>query len=92
MAVLQDADPSRQLEEVAALPLEKRYIWRVASALKWGFADFDDVNIETDTATLGQKDLEKVWKLLKYRPIQFCLFVDSPSVCGQPGNHIAWVQ
>ena len=75
IAVLQDADPTRRLEEVAALPLEKRYIWRVASALKWGFADFDDVNVETDTATLGPKDLEKVWDLLKFRPIQFCLFL-----------------
>ena len=75
MALLQDADPSGQLEEVAALPLEKRYIWRVASALKWGFADFDDVNVETDTATLGEKDLEKVWDLLKFRRIQFCLFL-----------------
>jgi hypothetical protein len=74
MAVLQDADPTRRLEEVAALPLEKRYIWRVASALKWGFVDFDDVNVETDTATLGQMDLERVWDLLKFRPIQFCLF------------------
>lgn len=75
MAVLQDADPSPQLDEVAALPLEKRYIWRVASALKWGFADFDDVNVETDTATLGKDDLERVWNLLKFRPIQFCLFL-----------------
>jgi hypothetical protein len=47
MALLQDVDATRQLDEVAALPLEKRYIWRVASALKWGFADFDDVNVET---------------------------------------------
>ena len=75
MALLQDADPSGQLEEVAALPLEKRYIWRVASALKWGFADFDDVNVETHTATLGEKDLEQVWDLLKFRRIQFCLFL-----------------
>jgi hypothetical protein len=75
LAVLQDADPTLRLEEVAALPLEKRYIWRVASALKWGFADFEDVNVETDTATLGPKDLEKVWDLLKFRQIQFCLFL-----------------
>jgi hypothetical protein len=46
-------------------------------ALKWGFADFDDVNLETDTATPGPKDLEKVWELLKFRPIQFCLFLKS---------------
>ena len=28
-----DVDPS--VREIAALPLEKRYVWRVASALKW---------------------------------------------------------
>ena len=75
VALLQDVDPARQLEEVAALPLEKRYIWRVVSALKWGLADFDDLNVETDRATLDKKDLEKVWDLLKLRPIQFCLLL-----------------
>jgi hypothetical protein len=75
MAILKDSDPTQELDEVARLPLEKRYIWRVASALKWGFADFDDVNVETDRATVSQDDLEKVLNLLKFRPIQFCLFL-----------------
>lgn len=75
MAVLRDADPTRQLDEVARLPLEKRYIWRVASALRWGFADFDDVNVETDRATVCVDDLEKVLNLLRLRPAQFCLFL-----------------
>jgi hypothetical protein len=75
MAILKDTDPTQELDKVARLPLEKRYIWRVASALKWGFADFDDVNVETDRATIGQDDLEKVLNLLKFRPAQFCLFL-----------------
>ncbi len=75
MAILKDTDPTRELNDVASLPLEKRYIWRVASALKWGFADFDDVNVETDRATISQDDLEKVLNLLKFRPAQFCLFL-----------------
>src|SRR5258706_11169583 len=25
-----------ELTEIAAMPLEKRYVWRIASALKWG--------------------------------------------------------
>jgi len=75
MAILKDIDPAQELDEVARLPLEKRYIWRVASALKWGFADFDDVNVETDRATVSLEDLEKVLDLLRFRPAQFCLFL-----------------
>ncbi len=77
LAVLRDTDPTQQLDEVASLPLEKRYIWRVASALTWAFSDFDDVNVETDRATISQDDLEKVLNLLKLRPAQFCLFLQA---------------
>ena len=40
MAVMQDSDPTNELAAIRELPFEKRYVWRVASALKWGFADF----------------------------------------------------
>jgi hypothetical protein len=30
------------LQVVRDLPLEKRYTWRVYSAIKWAFADFED--------------------------------------------------
>jgi hypothetical protein len=30
------------------LPLEKRYTWRVFSALKWAFADFEDEYVALD--------------------------------------------
>ena len=36
------------VREIADLPLEKRYVWRVASALKWGFADFESWNVMAD--------------------------------------------
>ena len=36
-AGLQDQDTNPHMEEIAKLPLEKRYAWRVASALKWAF-------------------------------------------------------
>jgi hypothetical protein len=41
MALMQSTDVQPHLEALSKLPLEKRYVWRVASALKWGFADFD---------------------------------------------------
>jgi hypothetical protein len=38
MAVMQDADLTAELEAIRLLPLEKRYVWRVASALKWALS------------------------------------------------------
>jgi hypothetical protein len=74
-AVMQDADPTQELEAIRQLPLEKRYVWRVASALKWGFADFDDLGVTADSRTLTQEGLAKVMELLRFRPIQFCMFL-----------------
>src|SRR5688572_19029354 len=74
-AVIQDRDPSAQLDAIRQLPLEKRYIWRVASALKWAFADCEDLSVEADRATLTPEDLAKVTDLLKLRPMQFCIFL-----------------
>ena len=61
--------------EIADLPLEERYLWRVLSALKWGFADFDNVNVVIDRKTLRPEDREKVVDLIKHRPVQFCMFL-----------------
>src|SRR5216683_2895061 len=74
-AGLQDKDTTPHFEEIAALPLEKRYIWRVASALKWGFADFDSVYVPVDRETLSADDLGKVVELLRFRPMQLCMFL-----------------
>ncbi len=47
-ALIQGNDPEPELEAIRQLPLEERYVWRVASALKWGFADLDDLSVEAD--------------------------------------------
>ena len=75
MAVMLEADPSVALEAIRQLPLERRYVWRVASALKWAFADCDDLPAEADRQTLTQEDLARVMDLLKFRPMQFCVFL-----------------
>jgi hypothetical protein len=75
MALLQNKDSSSVIAEIAALPLEKRYVWRVASALKWGFADFDSGSVAMDRETLSAEDRERVAESVKYRPMQFCIFL-----------------
>ena len=44
-ALMQGHDPEPELEAIRQLPLEERYVWRVASALKWAFADLDDLSV-----------------------------------------------
>ena len=75
MALMQGNDPSPELAAIRQLPLEKRYVWRVASAMKWGFADFDDLSVDADKQTLTPEDFAKVMELLKLRPMQFCVFL-----------------
>lgn len=75
VAEMRNADPTAELETLRQLPLEDRYVWRIASALKWGFADFDSVNVDLDRQTLTPEDLAKVTDLLKLRPLQFCVFL-----------------
>jgi len=73
--MVDEAAVEPELAEIAKLPLEQRYVWRIASALKWGFADFDDVNVAVDRETLTQEDLRKVAELIRYRPAQIALFL-----------------
>jgi len=75
IAEMQNADPTKELEALRQLPLEKHYVWRVASALKWAFADFDSVTVDADKQTLTQADFARVMDLLKLRPMQFCIFL-----------------
>jgi hypothetical protein len=63
------------IAEISRLPLEERYVWRVLSALKWGFADFDSVNVAIDRKTLSPDDRKRVAELIAHRPVQFCLFL-----------------
>jgi hypothetical protein len=77
MAEMRNADPTPEVEALCQLPLEKRYIWRVASALKWAFADLETESAEADKATLTPEDFSRVMELLKLRPMQFCLFLNA---------------
>ena len=77
MAAMMGKDVAAELEAIRQLPLEKRYLWRVISALKWGFADFDTANVAVDKLTLDPGDFAQVMDLLKLRPIQFCLLMAS---------------
>ena len=75
MALMQGAEPSAELEALRQLNLERRYVWRVASALKWAFADFDDLSVDADRQTMTEDDAAKDIDLLKFRPMQFCIFL-----------------
>jgi hypothetical protein len=74
-AAITGADTGPSVQAIADLPLEKRYVWRVASALKWGFADFEDWSVIVDRKTLQPEDAAKLVELLRLRPIQFCMFL-----------------
>ena len=77
MAMMKGENTEATVKDLAALPLEKRYVWRVASALKWAFADFDTVNVEADRQTLSPEDQTRLLDVLKHRPLQFCLFLSA---------------
>jgi hypothetical protein len=74
-AGMQDRDTTPHMEEIAAIPLEKRYVWRVASALKWAFADLETVSVNVDRETLSKEDLKKLTELLRLRSMQLCMFL-----------------
>jgi hypothetical protein len=75
MAGLKGANVDSELRTIREVPLERRYIWRGASALKWAFADFDTLNVRVDRDTLADQDLRIVLKMIELRPIQFCMFL-----------------
>lgn len=75
MAGMLDKDIGPHIERIRELPLERRYVWRVASAMKWAFADFDTVTVNLDRETLSEDDMKKLIDLIRHRPLQFCLFL-----------------
>ena len=77
LAMMQEHDLGPARKEIAALPLEDRYVWRVASALKWAFADLETLNVEVDRETILKEDRKRLIELLQHRPLQFCLFLSA---------------
>ena len=78
-ARMQGQDGESELEIIRALPLEERYTWRIASALRWAFADFEPMNIAADLETLSEEDLKRLvdLALVQHRAIQLCGYVKS---------------
>jgi hypothetical protein len=66
MAQMLGADTTEEMETLRQLPLEERYVWRVASALKWAFADLETESVSADKETLTPEDFAKVMDLLKF--------------------------
>lgn len=58
------------LRTLRDLPLEKRYTWRVFSALKWAFADFDDECVKLDLPHIREKTRTEIVKELQIRFLQ----------------------
>lgn len=77
VAMMGQRDMGPATEVIAALPLEKRYVWRVASALQWAFADMDTLTVEVDRQTLCLEDRRRLLEMVKHRPLQFCLFLST---------------
>ena len=77
MARMKGQDTGPAMKELARLPLEQRYVWRVASALKWAFGDLETLNVEADRKTLSGVDQQRLKELLRHRPLQFCLFLSA---------------
>ena len=77
IALMGGKDTTPSIEALMALPIEQRYVWRVASALKWAFVDFDSLNVKADRETMSEEDRTQLVELLKHRPLQFCLFLSA---------------
>jgi hypothetical protein len=58
------------LQVVRDLPLEKRYTWRVFSALKWAFADFEDEYVKLDLPHIPEPIRSEMTKELELRFLQ----------------------
>ena len=67
------------LEELAQIPLEERYIWRVVSALKSVFEHYENACVWADLQTLGGMDLLRV-ECASRTATPFCRFL--VTVCG----------
>jgi hypothetical protein len=56
-------------------PLEKRYTWRVFSALKWAFADFDDECVRLDLPHIREAKRTEMVRELEIRLQQMAMLL-----------------
>jgi hypothetical protein len=62
-------------KELRELPLERRYIWRIASSLRQAFFDFDKASVRLDLSTMNAEDFDNVVELIDRRVVQFCMLL-----------------
>jgi hypothetical protein len=65
------------LQVVRDLPLEKRYTWRVFSALKWAFADFEDEYVALDLPHIPEPMRSEMTKELERRLLQLRMLLET---------------
>jgi len=65
------------LQVVRDLPLEKRYTWRVFSALKWAFADFEDEYVALDLPHIPEPTRSEMTKELELRLHQLRMLLET---------------
>jgi hypothetical protein len=65
------------LEVIRDLPLEKRYSWRVFSALKWAFADFEDEYVGLDPPHIPEPTRSEMTKELELRLRQLRMLLET---------------
>ena len=65
------------LQVVRDLPLEKRYTWRVFSALKWAFADFEDEYVALDLPHIPEPTRSEMTKELERRFLQLQILLQT---------------
>jgi hypothetical protein len=62
---------------IRELPLEKRYTWRVFSALKWALADFEDEYVGLDLPHIPEPMRSEMTKELELRFLQLQMLLQS---------------
>ena len=65
------------LHVVRDLPLEKRYTWRVFSALKWAFADFEDEYVKLDLPHIAEPMRSEMTRELERRFLQLQILLQT---------------
>jgi hypothetical protein len=75
------------LQVLRDLPLEKRYTWRVFSALKWAFADFDDECVKLDLPNMPETTRAEMLKELRIRFLQLEMLLNVFKEKGDATHH-----
>lgn len=60
---------------LADLPLERRYLYRIASSLRQAFIVFDTSSVRADLSTMNAADFDYVVGLIERRPVQFAMLL-----------------